>query len=1475
MLLYQPEAACLLMNLKRKVSPVKSFEELFEKQIDCASLSDAVRKGEVRAIEVERERRFLEITVFFPQPVEREQLFHAEKLLLDSPLQVGRAVIRPRFPEESFSADYFPSLAAELKRRDASINGSFQGATARIQEHTFYVSLTHGGHELLLARKLDKALSDLIQEEFNLFLNVQFEGKLSLEPEDAVHIEAIKKEEETRRRESAVEEVRQYESMMKERPAKSQKPAKPKTISVRTDDSLYPSILPETAKDILGRMGKAQPVPLERVTPDIGSTCVWGEIFAIESKETRDKSRKIYSISITDYTSSITLKIIQDAKQCKLLDTLKKGMSVLAKGQVEYDKYDHEDVMRPRCLATVEQVKVVDDAEEKRVELHLHTNMSSMDGMTPAGDLIKRAFKWGHKAIAITDHGVAQAFPDAMNAVEAIRKDGGEMKVIYGVESYFVNDMVPAVSGKTEMPLDGEYIVFDIETTGLSAGNDRMTEIGAVRMKNGEILDSFDTFVNPERPIPPKITELTGINDDMVKDAPSEKEALEAFYAFCGEGNPVLVAHNAGFDTSFMRAAAARCGTDFPFAYIDTVPMCRSMLKDIKNCKLDTVANYLKLPPFNHHRACDDAAVLAQILQQLLIRLKEDTSAKNVMDINTSLAGGDPKKLPTYHQIILVKNKAGLRNLYKLISYAHLDYFYKKPRIPKSVLVEHREGLILGSACEAGELFQAILRHEPWEKLCEIASFYDYLEIQPLGNNAFMLRNGTASSEEDLKEFNRTIVRLGEKLNKPVVATGDVHFMDPKDARYREILMAGQGFSDASEQAPLYLRTTAEMLEEFSYLGEEKAYEVVVTNPNKIADSIDIVRPIPEGVFPPFIDGAEEQLNSICWERAKEKYGDPLPEIVEKRLKRELDSINKHGFSVLYMTAQKLVADSEAHGYLVGSRGSVGSSFVASMSGISEVNPLEPHYICPNCKNSEFITDGSYGSGFDLPPKKCPKCGTDYNRDGHTIPFETFLGFDGDKTPDIDLNFSGEYQSSAHRYTETLFGKDNVFKAGTIATVADKTALGFVKKYAEEKSIPLRRAEEQRLAIGCTGIKRTTGQHPGGMVVVPKGHDVYEFCPVQHPANDQKSDNITTHFDFHSIHDTICKLDELGHDVPTIYHYLEEYTGIPVMNVSMSDPDVMSLFHSTKALGVKPEDIDSVTGTFSLPELGTPFVRQMLVDSKPKTFSDLLQVSGLSHGTDVWLGNAQDLIKNGTCTISEVIGTRDSIMTYLMLKGLEPKMAFKIMEIVRKGKATKLLTDEHKQAMKEHNVPDWYIDSCMKIKYMFPKAHAAAYMIAALRLGWYKVHKPVEYYAAYFSVRGEDFEGAVVTKGRAAVRQRMNEINMKGKEASAKEEAAYSTYQIVNEMLARGIEVLPVDLYKSAAKKYLVEDGKIRLPFSSLSGVGEAAAISLEEAKASGGPYISIDDLQARSKVSKSVIETLKEAGALAGLPDSSQMTLF
>lgn len=1455
---------------------MKTINDLFSEYIDTDLLSDTLSDGRISSVKIDSQKRIMDIGLSLNNTVDRSELFNLEKAIAGSSLALNFVHIMPNFPAESFTPNYFSQLLLQLKREIPSLNGTVADAEASVEGNTITIHLNHGGHSILIGKGFDKALQNIIKREFGLLFNVEFKGVLTVDADNPSYIEKQQIVQQTKARQATIDNIEAYEESV-ENAIEKKKERKAKNIEkieIRLGESLYPQILPQTVKPLYGNVIKSKPVPIKTLSVETGGTTVWGDIFNIEKRETRDGKKNIISISITDYTGSMNLKVFDDIKNCKCIDKLKKGDAIIARGEVEYDKYDKETNIKTRSISTVSKVQVVDNAPVKRVELHLHTNMSSMDGISSAKALVSRAHQWGHKAIAITDHGVAQAFPEAMNTAESINKEEEKIKIIYGTEAYFINDMISSVEGSRDIAFDDEFICFDIETTGLSAQKDRMTEIGAVRVVNGNIEDTFSTFVNPGIPIPVKITQLTGITDSMVADAPSEQEAMTAFYEFCGGSNAVLVAHNAPFDTSFIKAAANRCNMDYSFTSIDTVAICRAILTDIKNCKLDTVAKYLRLGDFNHHRATDDAEMLARIFINLTERLKSDFGLKTTREINVKITGSDFKKLNTYHQIILVKNQTGLKNLYKLISKAHLNYFYKKPRIPKTELVKHREGLIIGSACEAGELFRAILAGKPWGELKEIASFYDYLEIQPVGNNMFLVNNGTAKSIEELQEYNKTVVKLGQQLNIPVVATCDVHFLDPHDSDYRKILMAAQGFSDADNQAPLYYRTTAEMLEEFKYLGEKKAYEVVVENTNKIADSIESVRPIPPGVFPPFIDGAEEQLTSITWSRAKEKYGDPLPQIVFDRLERELGAITKYGFSVLYMTAQKLVADSEAHGYLVGSRGSVGSSFVATMSGISEVNPLCPHYICPKCKNSEFFTDGSYGSGFDLPHKKCPKCGTDYLQDGHEIPFETFLGFEGDKTPDIDLNFSGEYQSSSHRYTEELFGKDNVFKAGTIATVADKTAFGYVKKYEEENNMIMHKSEELRLAIGCTGVKRTTGQHPGGMVVVPKGMEIYDFCPVQRPANDQKSDNITTHFDFHSIHDTICKLDELGHDVPTIYHYLEEFTGISVMDVSMSDPEVMSLFTSTEALGVKPEDIDSQTGTFSLPEVGTSFVRQMLIEAQPKTFTDLLQISGLSHGTDVWIGNAADLIHNGTCTISEVIGTRDSIMTYLMHKGLEPKMAFKIMEIVRKGNATRLLTDEHINAMKENNVPQWYIDSCMKIKYMFPKAHAAAYMISTLRLGWYKVHKPTEYYAAYFTVRSEDFDAATVLLGKDAVVNKMKIINQKGYAATAKDKTEFATLQIVNEMLARGIEVLPIDIYKSEAKMFNIEDGKIRLPFSSLSGVGEAAAESLANGRKEG-KYLSIEELKQRTKVSTAVIEGLKAVGALNGIPESSQMSLF
>ena len=1467
----------------------RSFGALFGPYLPSDSLSQAMADGIVENMDMHHATRRIVVDVHFDTYVPPAELRMVEQKLL-APLQLQGAVIRPHYASALFTVERCAELVECLKADNVAVNGTFDDAVYAIDGDVLQVTLSHGGLNILQATGADHQLQQLIYQQFGLRMMVEIQGEAEAQKDERYlkMMEQAEQEAAARAREEAA--ARAAEAAKQPRAATAEEPARPGTP---TDPTRPPAdglpIYLETAQPLMGTPIKEHPAQIKGLEADGSTVTVWGQVFRLDSKDNRDGTKCRYTISITDMTGSVVLSLWLDKKRDKdkitAVSGIKNGDNLVVSGRYEYDEFVRMNVLRPRSMSVVARYQRQDLADEKRVELHMHTKMSSMDAVAEAKDLVKRAASWGHKAVAITDHGVVQAFPDIMNAADDLAKSGKNIKILYGMEAYYVNDMVPAVDGKLDLPLDSECIVFDIETTGLSVKSERITEIGAVRMVGGEVKASFNTFVNPGMPIPAKITELTGITDAMVADAPSEAEGLQKFYDFCGDCR-VLVAHNASFDTGFIRAAARRCHMPYEFTAVDTVPLSRALYKGLKNYRLDTVAAYLKLPPFNHHRACDDAAVLAGIYAHILKDMAEQ-KIETLQQVNTSVTGVDPKKSRTHHMILIARNQVGLKNLYKLVSYSNLECYQRYPRIPRSKLIEHREGLLIGSACEAGELYRAILDDKPWGELCDIASFYDFLEIQPLGNNNFLLRPSTGKggsveppvckSEQELINHNKTIIRLGETLNKPVCATCDVHFMEPEDEVYRRILMAGMGFDDADNQAPLFFRTTDEMLKEFAYLGEEKAREVVITNPNRIADMVERFRPIPYGTYPPHIDGADEELQQLCWDRAHELYGDEVPPIVKERLEKELNSIIKHGFAVLYMIAQKLVKNSVDNGYLVGSRGSVGSSVVAYLAGISEVNPLQPHYVCrnPRCKHTEFFVNGEVGSGFDLPPKDCPHCGQPLGRDGQEIPFETFLGFDGDKSPDIDLNFASEYQNRAHRYTETLFGLDHVFKAGTIGTIADKTAFGYVKKYAEERGLVFSPAEVDRLAIGCTGVKRTTGQHPGGMVVVPDDYEVEDFCPVQHPAGKTDSGIITTHFDFHSIHDTILKLDNLGHVIPTICKYLEEYTGVSIKDVDMSDPAVYSLFTSPEALGLTVEQLGCETGTLSIPEMGTGFTRQMLLDCKPKTFADLMQISGLSHGTDVWLGNAQDLIKAGTCTISTVIGTRDSIMVYLMHMGLPPKMAFKIMEIVRKGKATKLLTEEHLSTMREHGVPEWYIDSCMKIKYMFPKAHAAAYVIAALRVAWFKVHYPAEYYAAFLTGRGGDFDAATVQAGIDTVKLVMDNIREQGKEASQKDQDTAELLHVVYEAMLRGVEFLPVDLYKSHWYQFRMENGKIRLPFSAIAGLGEAAAKSMYEKADPADPYISCDDLQQRTGITKAVLQSLRDLGVTQGIPETSQMTFF
>ncbi|WP_423243741.1 PolC-type DNA polymerase III [Clostridium estertheticum] len=1215
---------------------------------------------------------------------------------------------------------------------------------------------------------------------------------------------------------------------------------------------------------IMGRNINDESMEIKDISETSGIICACGDIFKVNIIETKT-GRIIITFYITDYSSSITVKCFPKPKEVeKMMEEIKVGLYCKIRGEASYDTYAREVVVMARDIIKLKKIERMDTAQEKRVELHLHTQMSAMDGISPASKLVERAAKWGHSAVAITDHGVVQAFPEAMDAAKK-----NKIKVIYGVEGYIVDDGVPIVINNKGETLDDRFVVFDLETTGLSSENDKIIEIGALKIENGKIVDRFSEFVNPGIDIPYKIIELTGITNDNVSDAASIEDVLPKFLEFTKDS--VLVAHNSDFDASFIKKNSQRLGLKFENAIMDTIPLAKYLLKDLKTFKLNTVAKYLGITLENHHRAVDDAKATADILLHCFGLLRE----KNILDLDTLnkefLADFNVKKANTYHVIILVKNQIGLKNLYKLISFSNLEYFHRRPRLPKTLIEKYREGLIVGSACEAGQVYKEVLQGKSEEDINKIVKFYDYLEIQPLLNNKFMIKKGIVKDESELMDINRRICTIGDKNNMPVVATGDVHFLEPLDAVFRKILMAGKGFSDADDQPPLYFKTTNEMLSEFSYLGEKKCKEVVIYNPNKIAEMIEFVKPIPDGTFTPKIPGAEEDIRKMTSDKVHSIYGDPLPEIVEKRLEKELNSIIGNGYAVLYLIAEKLVAKSLADGYLVGSRGSVGSSFAANMSNITEVNGLPPHYICPNCKKSEFILDGSIGSGADLPDKECPDCGTLYKKDGFDIPFETFLGFEGDKEPDIDLNFSGDNQADIHRYTEVLFGKGHTFKAGTIGTIADKTAYGYVKKYLNEKDVMVPQAEIERLVQGCTGVKRTSGQHPGGIMVVPSDNEIYNFCPVQHPADDPTSDIITTHFDYHSISGRLLKLDILGHDDPTMLKMLQDLTGLDPLTIPLSDDNVISLFTSPKALGLTAQELGCEVGSYGVPEFGTKFVRQMLLDTQPKSFSDLVRISGLSHGTDVWINNAQYYIKEGFTTLKDCISTRDDIMVYLLHKDLEPKTAFTIMEKVRKGKG---LSEEHEKIMKEHDVPDWYIGSCKKIKYMFPKGHAVAYVMMAIRIAYYKVYYPKEYYATFFTIRADDFDANLIVKGDSAIRVKMDELEDLGKDIGVKEKGLLTALELSFEMYKRGIKLLNVDLYKSEAVKFTIEEDSLRPPLNALEGVGENAAKSIVLERVHG-EFISKEDLRTRCKVSKTVIEALDNHGCLKDLPDTNQLSFF
>ena len=1233
---------------------------------------------------------------------------------------------------------------------------------------------------------------------------------------------------------------------------------------------------------IYGRDFEEESMEIEKIDGPIGEVVIRGKILSVDTREIRNE-KTIIIFSVTDFTDTIVLKIFaRNDDVPELLKEISGGKFVRVKGVATIDKFDSEltigSIVGIKKCADFTTVRM-DTSVEKRIELHCHTKMSDMDGVSDVKDIVKRAMKWGHKAIAITDHGDVQAFPDANHTVPS----DSDFKVIYGVEAYLVDDLKGMVTDSQNQDLDADYVVFDLETTGFSPETNRIIEIGAVKVQNGKIVDKFSTFVNPQVPIPFRIEQLTSINDSMVIDAPVIADILPEFMKFCD--GCVMVAHNADFDMSFIKKNCQRLDIPCKPTIVDTVALARVLLPNLNRFKLDTVAKALGVSLENHHRAVDDAGCTAEIFVKFIEMLRERgmSTLDEVNAMGTSSVQ-NVQKMPTYHAIILATCDQGRTNLYKLISLAHIKYYHRRPRIPKSEFIRYRDGLLIGSACEAGELYRAILNGRPEEEISRLVNFYDYLEIQPLGNNAFLVRDedSPVASNDDLIEINKKIVRLGEQFHKPVVATCDVHFLDPEDEIYRRIIMAGQGFKDADEQAPLFLRTTEEMLKEFAYLGSEKAEEVVITNTNRIADMCEKISPVRPDKCPPVIENSDQMLRDICYNKAHKMYGDPLPEIVQERLDRELNSIISNGYAVMYIIAQKLVWKSNEDGYLVGSRGSVGSSFVATMSGITEVNPLHAHYLCKHCQYSDFDSDlvksFSGRSGCDMPDKLCPRCGKPLSKEGFDIPFETFLGFKGNKEPDIDLNFSGEYQSKAHKYTEVIFGEGQTFKAGTIGTLADKTAFGYVKNYYEERGVHKRNCEIDRIVLGCVGVRRTTGQHPGGIVVLPMGEQIYTFTPVQHPANDMTVDITTTHFDYHSIDHNLLKLDILGHDDPTMIRMLQDLTGVDPTQIPLDDKAVMSLFQDTSALGITPDDlVNCQLGALGIPEFGTDFAMGMLIDTQPKEFSDLVRIAGLSHGTDVWLGNAQTLIQEKKATISTAICTRDDIMIYLISMGLDSEESFKIMENVRKGIVAKGKCDkwpEWKQDMIDHNVPDWYIWSCEKIKYMFPKAHAAAYVMMAWRIAYCKVFYPLAYYAAYFSIRATAFSYELMCQGKEKLEGYMHEYEKRKDELSKKEQDTYKDMRLVQEMYARGFEFLPLDIYKSEPHHFQIVDGKLLPALNTIDGLGDNAAVAIAEA-AKDGIFLSKDDFRERTKVSKTTIELMSDLGLFGDMPESNQLSLF